>query len=94
MSQLSISAGLQLKAGKPLNEALLALKTLVEKTQHEPNCYRFEIYQHNDNPQKFTLWECWKNQEALDQHFQMEHTKQYLAMDFTEINYIEKLSII
>ena len=48
-------------------------------------------FQLKNNPSQFTLWEEWINEDALNQHFQAEHTKAYLAQSLTDVIYIEKL---
>ncbi|WFE92132.1 putative quinol monooxygenase [Roseibium porphyridii] len=94
MSNYFVSAGIELQEGADLKEAENGLRLLVEQTQSEPGCILFEIRQNLKQPQKFTLWECWTNRQALQDHFEMPHTKAYLARNLTEVNYIEELGEI
>ncbi len=93
MSNLWISAGIELQDGADLQKTKNALSQLVEDTLKEPGCIRFEILQQQDKPQCFTLWECWTDDDALKAHFAAPHTKAYLAQDFTKVNYIERLQL-
>ncbi len=88
---LWINAGLSVPQDKDANQARIELSKLRQATRQEIGCLQFEIKPHNDNPNKFTLWEKWSNQEALDQHFCEPHTKAYLALELTQLEYLEKL---
>ncbi|GAA0772806.1 antibiotic biosynthesis monooxygenase [Roseibium denhamense] len=94
MSHYFISAGIELEDGAELEHAEAGLRQLAEQTQAEPGCILFEIRQSLDQPEKFTLWECWESPEALAAHFEADHTKAFLALGLTKINYIEKLGEI
>jgi quinol monooxygenase YgiN len=94
MNKLWISAGIELEEGADLAAAEAGLSKLVEETANEPGCILFEIRQGIEDPNRFTLWECWVNEDALKAHFDMPHTKAYLARDLTKVSYIEKLGPI
>ena len=94
MSTYFISAGIELQKGADLRQAELGLKQLVEQTRQEPGCLLFEIRQDLSDPSKFTLWENWKDRQALADHFEMPHTKAFLARKLTQIRYIEELGEI
>ncbi|MES0882913.1 putative quinol monooxygenase [Roseibium sp. SCP14] len=89
-----ISACIELQDGADLQKAEKGLRLLAEQTQGEPGCLLFEIRQNLKEPSKFTLWECWTDRQALSDHFEMEHTKTYLAQNLTRVNYIEELGEI
>jgi quinol monooxygenase YgiN len=91
MSKLWISAGLKVTSAKPVEEIKQALIELQAQTVQEPGCLFFDVLQHRDHPQLFTLWEEWINEDALKNHFEMAHTKAYLTQSLTEVMYIEKL---
>ncbi|MEX0448075.1 putative quinol monooxygenase [Xenorhabdus sp. SGI246] len=61
------------------------LKILQEKTLSEPGCEIFFIQQSNKTPNTFIMWEKFISQEALKQHFEYDHTKNYLSLDLTEV---------
>ncbi|OMH38042.1 putative quinol monooxygenase [Motiliproteus sp. MSK22-1] len=94
MSKLWISAGIEMQDGKNIEQALKALKQLAKVTLQEPSCFQFDVLQHQDNPKRFTLWECWQDESSLDAHFKTSHTRAYLAQNFTTVNYVERLSLV
>ncbi|GAB2183218.1 putative quinol monooxygenase [Roseibium sp. LAB1] len=94
MGNYFISAGIELQQGADLARAEMELRRLVAETQHEPGCNFFEIRQNLQDPGKFTLWESWTNKDALAAHFEMPHTKAYLAQNLTQVSYIEELGEI
>lgn len=94
MTTLWVSAGIRLLPGKSLTDAVQALSRLQQATQHEPGCRQFEIHQHLDQEGYFTLWECWKDQAALEAHLSAEHTKDYFSHGYTELRSIEKMKRI
>jgi len=86
-----ISAGIELVDPKRRDEAVLAIAGLVEETVKEPGCILFEVREDLENPHHFTLWEIWKEEADLTRHFEYAHTKAYLAENWTQVRYIEKL---
>lgn len=90
-NKLWISAGLKLSTGKSAHKVKEELKNLQRQTIKEDGCIFFDVLQDRDNPDRFTLWEEWINEEALKEHFNQAHTKAYLALSLTEVIYIEKL---
>jgi len=94
MTRYFISAGIKLQDGADLGKAEAGLKRLVEETRTEPGCHFFEIRQNLQDRTRFTLWECWTDAAALAAHFEMPHTKAYLAKNLTEVSYIEELGDI
>lgn len=91
MSGLWISAGIKVVEGKDIDQARKALVDLVDVSRQEPGNIKFQILQQLDNSACFTLWECWEDEAALQEHFSAEHTVKYLAEGWTEVVYIEKL---
>ncbi|MCK7612768.1 putative quinol monooxygenase [Roseibium sediminicola] len=94
MTRYFISAGIELQEGADLGTAEAGLKKLVEATQNEPGCHFFEIRQNLQDRTRFTLWECWTDKAALAAHFEMPHTKAFLARNLTQVRYIEELGEI
>ena len=92
MTNLWISAGIELVEGRDLAETRDALRELVSLTRQEPGCLAFDILEDNEKPGRFTLWEHWTEADALSAHFETPHTRAYLARDLTRVNYIERLS--
>jgi len=94
MTRYFISAGIELQEGADLGATEAGLKTLVEETRNEPGCHLFEIRQNLQDRTKFTLWECWTDKAALAAHFEMPHTRAFLARNLTQVRYIEELGEI
>ena len=44
-----------------------------QNTVHEPNNYRFDVLQQADDPSKFTLYEVYADESALESHRQTAH---------------------
>lgn len=88
---LWISAGLKVSENKSAEHAKKELNVLQRQTIKEKGCIFFDVLQHRDDPNLFTLWEEWIDEAALKEHFNQVHTKDYLAQSLTEVTYIEKL---
>jgi quinol monooxygenase YgiN len=93
-NNLWISAGLKVSANISAEKAKEELQVLQHQTIKEKGCIFFDVLQHKEDPDLFTLWEEWINEEALKEHFNQAHTKAYLAQSLTEVRYIEKLEKI
>ncbi len=91
MSYLYIGAGIEVEEGKDIEKTKRALNTLAEHTLQEPGCLQFIVLQQLEHPNRFTLWEAWQSEAALQLHFQLPHTKDYLAQALTKVIYIERL---
>lgn len=91
MDTLYVSAGLELTTGTDRAFAIEQMSKLVQETVKEPGCQYFEVLAHKDDLKKFTLWERWDNEAALQAHFEAPHTRAYLAQNLTQVTYIEKL---
>ncbi|MHA7772126.1 putative quinol monooxygenase [Roseibium sp. M-1] len=94
MSSYFISAGIELQDGADLKQAEEGLRELILLTRQEPGCHMFDIRQNLEEPGRFTLWERWTDKAALAAHFEMPHTKAYLARNLTRVRYIEELGDI
>lgn len=91
MERLWVSAGIEVQNKDDVARAKKALINLVQETLKEPGCLNFRVLHNMEKPQCFTLWECWQDEQAFKAHFEAPHTKAYLAKEFTQINYIERL---
>lgn len=90
-NKLWISAGLEVTTGNSPDDVRAALLALQKETVKEQGCIHFDLLQHKNSPNQFTLWEEWINEDALKKHFQAVHTKAYLEQSLTDVIYIEKL---
>jgi len=88
---LWISAGLKVSNNKSTKKAKEQLQILQQQTLKEKGCIFFDVLQNKEDSNLFTLWEQWVDEDALKQHFEQVHTKNYLAQSLTQVSYIEKL---
>jgi quinol monooxygenase YgiN len=44
----------------------------------EPGIARFDFVQHSDDPHRFSLWEVYRTQEAVEQHKQTAHYARWI----------------
>jgi quinol monooxygenase YgiN len=74
---LTIVARIRAKPGLEvrMQQDLLSLLT---PTRAESGCITFDLLQDTTDPTVFVLYENWKNQTALDNHFQQPYVKQVL----------------
>ena len=86
-----ISAGIELVDPTRREDAIQAMAELVAETVKEPGCILFEVREDLQNPDYFTLWEIWHEEADLTRHFEYPHTKAYLAENWTQVRYVEKL---
>lgn len=82
--KIESTAILKCKADK-IEEFKLAIIELVRETEKEPGCEYFKIFQSNEKPEEFILWEIFDNQEALNIHMESEHTKKCFALGLFEL---------
>ena len=89
-----VTAELKVKDISKAKEAKLALVELCSETLKEGGCSIFELHQFEDDGTRFLLWERFEDEEAFKLHFELEHTKNYLAQDFTEVVQYFKTNIV
>jgi quinol monooxygenase YgiN len=53
------------------------LKHLADDSRAEPGCLRFDILQHTQRANHFTIVETWRTRAARDRHAAATHTRQY-----------------
>ncbi|MDR2679982.1 MAG: antibiotic biosynthesis monooxygenase [Tannerella sp.] len=56
-----------------------AFQAVVAATRQETGCVSYVLYQHNDNPLKYTFVEEWTSQAAIDTHHNSAHYKAFTA---------------
>jgi quinol monooxygenase YgiN len=54
-----------------------AFRPLIEASRKEPGCLMYVVHQRKDEPQKFLVYEQYKDEPALDAHRNSEHFKKY-----------------
>ncbi|MFT3736402.1 MAG: putative quinol monooxygenase [Rhodocyclaceae bacterium] len=67
--------------GKPgQNQALReALSSLEAATRQEPGCVAFTLFQAITDADSFVLLEHFRDKQALEQHMQLPHTREFFA---------------
>jgi quinol monooxygenase YgiN len=54
-----------------------ALRSLRDASRTEPGCVTFDVARGVDDPNVFFLYEIWRDQAALDAHYQTPHFQTY-----------------
>ena len=54
-------------------DAANALRPLRDASRAEPGCITFDVSRSTDDPNVFVLYEEWRDQAALDEHYKTEH---------------------
>ena len=80
-----ITAELRVKDPEQIELASIKLTELSHKTLQEPGCSIFVVHHDRATPTRFVLWERFTCEEALKEHFAASHTKDYVALDLTEV---------
>jgi quinol monooxygenase YgiN len=64
---------------KPGMEKSLAdgFRPLIEASRLEPGCLLYVVHQRKDEPQKFLVYEQYKDEEALEAHRNSAHFEKY-----------------
>lgn len=71
-----ISAQVSIKPEK-VDAFINLTKDLIEKSRAEEGCVSYSLYQDPQDKTKFLFFEEWKNQAAVDFHFDTEHFKKF-----------------
>jgi quinol monooxygenase YgiN len=61
----------------PATGVALMLQRLAESSRREEGSLRFDVLQHTQRANHFTVIEAWRDGKALDAHAAAPHTKQY-----------------
>jgi len=80
MAEETLRVIARIKARPEKIEELRALLSgLVEPTRAEPGCLRYELLHNLTDPSYFTFVEEWRDDSALESHFNTGHVKGALA---------------
>lgn len=80
-----ITAELKVIDTSKISEARHALEKLCELTKTEPGCSIFQLHYDSKESTRFLLWECFDDEAAFEEHFKMDHTKEYVSLGLTEV---------
>ena len=61
----------------PPGDATALLRQLADVSRTEPGCLRFDVLQHTQRANHFTIIEAWRTRAARDRHVATMHTRQY-----------------
>lgn len=76
--QLTIIGRLRAKPGKE-TELRNALLQVLKESRKETGCINYDLHISKSDSALFVLYENWTSQLALDEHFQMPHSKELAA---------------
>ena len=82
---ICLTVHLTIKAGRE-QEAADMFRAYVKLVQTEPGCVRFDVHRSRKEPNKFLLYELYKDDAGLDAHRRTPHFLDYSPKieDFTE----------
>jgi quinol monooxygenase YgiN len=60
-----------------VEEAIRALRSLREASRTEAGCITFDVSRSVDDSGAFVLYEEWRDQAALDEHYQTDHFNRF-----------------
>ena len=89
-----ITAELRIKEESQAKEAIDSLTILCAETLKEPGCSIFQLHQDTTTPLRLILWERFDDEAAFKRHFEESHTKDYIALDMTEVVQYFQTSVI
>lgn len=55
-----------------------AIKRCVNPSRAENGCIHYDVFQSTDDPDTYLIHEKWKNEEAIQFHFEQEHFKKLI----------------
>jgi quinol monooxygenase YgiN len=61
----------------PPGDAAALMRQLADVSRTEPGCLRFDVLQHAQRANHFTIIEAWRTRAARDRHVAAMHTRQY-----------------
>lgn len=85
MHQEPIIMTVELEAAADLKATRAAIAELVRRTREEPGCVVFEVFESQETPGRFVLWEHFTGREALDRHLAADYTRSYFGDEWTRI---------
>lgn len=76
---------LKIKDLTKIDFAVLQLINLRNETLLEIGNISFNIKQVKDDPSKIILWECFKNEQAFNDHLNSKHFQDFIKLDLVEL---------
>jgi quinol monooxygenase YgiN len=63
--------------GDKVDETIRVLRSLRDASRAEPGCVCFDVSQSVDDAGTFVLYEEWRDQAALDEHYKTDHFNRF-----------------
>jgi len=79
------TAILKIKDITNIDLALSELKHLRKQTLLETGNISFDIKQVKADPSKIIIWECFKNEQAFNDHINSKHLQEFMKLDLVEL---------
>lgn len=80
-----VVARLEVTSQENLEKFLTILSPVVDKTNKEKGCIRYNIHQDKKNPLLYMMIEKWENQQLLDSHLASAHITPLFGDEFAKI---------
>src|SRR5437764_6181481 len=78
MSDSMICLAVRLLAKPEMEQKVAeAFRPLIEASRREPGCLMYVVHQRKDEPQKFLLYEQYKDEDALEAHRSSAHFEKF-----------------
>lgn len=79
-----------------INEMKKLLSAMVKPSKAEDGCMLYEIFQYENQPEKFMAVETWRDEKALNGHKHSEHYKVYKSSyePYCAKKYTDELEIL
>ena len=77
-----------------LDEFLPAQLDMAKKVLSEPGCFRYDVFQDNEDPTLFTRLEIFRDEAAFTDHGALQHTFDFSALGKEKDWWAEKLSFV
>jgi len=61
------------------NEVAIIFEKLQAASRQEPGCLTYTVHRHVDDPRRFFIYECYRDEAALEAHRNSVHFQEYAA---------------
>ncbi|MGY0216091.1 putative quinol monooxygenase [Endozoicomonadaceae bacterium StTr2] len=82
---IRVTAALKIKPEVALDEGLAAVQKFCQDMNSEPGCLFAYASQDLADERQVHLWEAYRDQAAIDAHFNMPHTRAFIKQGYTEL---------
>lgn len=89
-----ITAELKITNPNKIDETKQLLRNLCKQTIQESGCTLFQLHHCLEEPTRLLLWERYDSEEDYNYHFEQDYTKEYLALQLTEVIQYFKSNVV